>query len=93
MFLKFHLKSPKLSLFPRGRGGLGKTTLSLSKDVTIRLGGRGVKGKSDNVILYDFFLKSDNFGDFRWNFRNMKNHYLVYAINGRCHHTTLPMIM
>ena len=38
-----------------GRGGsLGKTTLSLSKDVTIRLG-RGVKGKSDDVILYDVF--------------------------------------
>ena len=37
-------------------GGLRKTTLSLSKDVTISLGGRGVKGKSDNVILYDVFL-------------------------------------
>ena len=30
---------------PSGGEGLGKTTLSLSKDVTIRLG-RGVKGKS-----------------------------------------------
>ena len=54
MFLKFHLKSPKLSLFLRA-GGLGKTTLSLSKDVTIRLGRAGVKDKSDNVILYDVF--------------------------------------
>ena len=37
-----------------GGGGLGKTTLSLSKDVTIRRG--RVKGKSDNVILYVVFL-------------------------------------
>ena len=36
------------------QGGLGKTTLSLSTDVTIRLGrGVGVKGKSDDVTLYD----------------------------------------
>ena len=37
------------------RGGPGKTTLSLFKDVTIRLGRAGVKGKSDDVILYDVF--------------------------------------
>ena len=37
-------------------GGPGKTTLSLFKDVTIRLGRVGVKGKSDDVILYDVFL-------------------------------------
>ena len=37
------------------RGGPGKTTLSLFKDVTIRLGRAGVKCKSDNVILYDVF--------------------------------------
>ena len=41
MFLKFQLKSPELSLF---------------KDVTIRLGWAGVKGKSDDVILYDVFF-------------------------------------
>ena len=38
------------------RGGPGKTTLSLFKDVTIRLGRAGVKGKSDDVILYDVFF-------------------------------------
>ena len=37
------------------RGGPGKTTLSLFKDVTIWLGRAGVKGKSDDVILYDVF--------------------------------------
>ena len=37
------------------RGGPRKTTLSLFKDVTIRLGRAGVKGESDNVILYDVF--------------------------------------
>ena len=41
MFLKFQLKSPELSLF---------------KDVTIRLGWAGVKGKSDDVILYGVFF-------------------------------------
>ena len=56
MFLKFHLKSPELSLFLGGEGGPGKTTLSLFKDVTIRLGRAGVKGKSDDVTLYDVFL-------------------------------------
>ena len=58
IFPKFHLKSPKMSLFLEAGGSLGKTNLSLSKDVTIRLGqGRGgwVKGKSDDVILYDVF--------------------------------------
>ena len=45
MFLKFHLKLLDLSLFLEGGGGLGKTTLSLFKDVTI--------GKRDNVTLYD----------------------------------------
>ena len=38
------------------RGGPGKTTLSLFKDVTIWLGRAGVKGKSDNVTLYDVFF-------------------------------------
>ena len=38
------------------RGGPGKTTLSLFKDVTIRLGRAGVKGNSDHVILYDVFF-------------------------------------
>ena len=37
------------------RGGPGKTTLSLFKDVTIWLGRAGVKGKSDDVTLYDVF--------------------------------------
>ena len=37
------------------RGGPGKITLSLFKDVTIWLGRAGVKGKSDNVTLYDVF--------------------------------------
>ena len=42
------------------RGGPGKTTLSLFKDVTIRPGRAGVKGKSDDVTLYEvfFFLKA-----------------------------------
>ena len=44
-----------VTLFGGRGGGLGKTTLSLSKDVTIRLGRGGVKGKSDNVTLYDVF--------------------------------------
>ena len=38
------------------RGGPGKTTLSLFKDVTIRLGRTGVKGKSDDVTLFDVFF-------------------------------------
>ena len=38
------------------KGGPGKNTLSLFKDVTIRLGWAGVKGKSDDVTLYDVFL-------------------------------------
>ena len=37
------------------RGDPRKTTLSLFKDVTIRLGRAGVKGQSDDVILYDVF--------------------------------------
>ena len=37
-------------------GGRGNTTLSLFKDVTLRLGWAGVKGKSDDVTLYDFFF-------------------------------------
>ena len=43
------------------RGGPRKTTLSLFKDVTIRLRRAGVKGKSDDVTLYEvllFFLKA-----------------------------------
>ena len=41
------------------RGVPGMTTLSLFKDVTIRLGQAGIKGKSDAVILYDvgFFYR------------------------------------
>ena len=35
------------------RGGPRKTTLSLFKDVTIRLGRAGGKGMSDDVTLYD----------------------------------------
>ena len=42
-----------LTLSGGRRGGPRKTTLSLFKDVTIRLGRAGVKGKSDDVILYD----------------------------------------
>ena len=38
------------------RGGPGKTTLPLFKDVPIRLGSAGVKGKSDDVTLYDGIL-------------------------------------
>ena len=41
------------------KGGLGKTTLSLSKDVTIRLGWGGIKGKSDDVTLYDVFFRRE----------------------------------
>ena len=37
------------------RGGPRKTTLSLFKDVAIRLGRAGVKGKSDDFTLYDVF--------------------------------------
>ena len=36
--------------------GPGKTTLSLFKDVTTRLGRAGVKGKSDDVTLYEVFF-------------------------------------
>ena len=52
-----YLKSPELSLFLGAKGGPGKTTLSLFKDVTIRSGRAGVKGKSDDVTLYDFFVE------------------------------------
>ena len=48
--------SHDLSLFLEGGGGLRKTTLSLFKDVTPRLGGGGVKGKSDNVTLFAVFF-------------------------------------
>ena len=37
------------------RGGPRKNTVSLFKDVTIRLGRAGVKGKRDNVALYEVF--------------------------------------
>ena len=37
-------------------GGPGKTTLSLFKDVTLRLGRAGLKGLSDDVTLYDIFF-------------------------------------
>ena len=56
MFLMFYLKSPELSLFLGVEGGPGKTTLSLFKDVTIRSGRAGVKGKSDDVTLYEVFF-------------------------------------
>ena len=45
-----------VSLSGGRRGGPGKTTLSLFKIVTIRLGRAGVKGKSDDVTLYDVFF-------------------------------------
>ena len=49
-------KVTEIVTLSRGRrGGPRKTTLSLFKDVTIRLGRAGVKGKSDNVTLYDVF--------------------------------------
>ena len=35
------------------RGGPGKSTLSIFKYVTLRLGQAGIKGKSDDVTLYD----------------------------------------
>ena len=53
---EIHLMSHDLSLFLEGGGGLRKTTLSLFKDVTLRLGGGGVKGKSDNVTLFAVFF-------------------------------------
>ena len=36
--------------------GPGKKSLSLFKDITIRFGRAGVKGKYDNVTLYEFFF-------------------------------------
>ena len=39
-----------------GGGGPGKTNLSLFKYVTIRLGRARIKGKSDDVTLYEFFV-------------------------------------
>ena len=45
-----------LTLSGGRRGGPRKTTLSLIKDVTIRLGRAGVKGKSDDVPLYEVFF-------------------------------------
>ena len=42
--------------------GLGSTTLSLSKDVTLRLGG-GLNDKSDIITLYDV-LFSDGVPNF-----------------------------
>ena len=53
---EIHLMSHDLSLFLEGGGGLQKTTLSPFKDVTLRLGGGGVKGKSDNVTLFAVFF-------------------------------------
>ena len=53
---EIHLMSHDLSLFLEGGGGLRKTTLSPFKDVTLRLGGGGVKGKSDNVTLFAVFF-------------------------------------
>ena len=49
-------KVTEIVTLSRGRRrGPGKTTLSLFKDVPIRLGQAGVKGKSDDVTLYDIF--------------------------------------
>ena len=45
-----------VTFFGGRRGDPGKTTLSLFKDVTVRLGRAGVKGKSDDVTLYEVFL-------------------------------------
>ena len=47
MFLKFQLKSPELSLF---------------KDVTIRLGRAGVKGKSFLFLTASLRLRTENTG-------------------------------
>ena len=47
---------PNMSLFHEGGRGQEKTTLSLLKNVTISLGGVGVKVNLDNVTKYDVFL-------------------------------------
>ena len=55
--------------------GPRKTTLSLFKDVIIRLGRAGVKGKSDDVTLYDvyFILKASPIVNYNRNFMSMIN--------------------
>ena len=56
---KLHLSHRICHSFFKEGGGPGKTTLSLLKDVTIRLRREGVQGKRDNVTLYDvFFFKA-----------------------------------
>ena len=45
-----------MSLFHEGGRGQEKSTLSLLKNVTISLGGVGVKVNLDNVTKYDVFL-------------------------------------
>ena len=57
MFLKFHLKSMDLSLFLEGGGGLGKATLSLSKDFTIGKGGWVSEARvTMSLYMTGFFL-------------------------------------
>ena len=53
---KLHLSHRICHSFLKEGGGPGKTTLSLLKDVTIRLRREGVQGKRDNVTLYDVFF-------------------------------------
>ena len=43
-------------------GGPGMTTLSLFKNVTIRSGQEGVKGKSEDVTLIEVFFRSRSLG-------------------------------
>ena len=45
-----------MSLFHEGGGGQEKTTLSLLKNVTISLGGVGVKVNLDNVTNFTGFF-------------------------------------
>ena len=45
-----------MSLFHEGGGCPEKNTLSLMNNVTISLGGVGVKVNLDNVTKYDVFL-------------------------------------
>ena len=47
---------PNMSLFHEGGRGQEKTTLSLWKNVTISLGGVGVKVNLDNVTNFTGFI-------------------------------------
>ena len=51
-----HLMSHDLSLFLEGGWGLRKTTLSLFKDVTLRLGGGGSKARVTMSLFLPFFF-------------------------------------